>query len=164
MKRALLTYVYTSFWYWSLWWVPGWSPGEHSISLHLKATDCEKIDILNAFFPLNFSNIMTTFMVTFMATFMVTFMVTLFVATSFLISLFLFFPLYDFNSILLTSERASQRASLPTPLATPLSCLLWWGGQDRDCQSTCELVQSEPHNDLYLNDPPPYTSIRSKKG
>ena len=34
-----------------------------------------------------------------------------FVATNFLISLFLF-PLYDFNFILLASERASQRASL----------------------------------------------------
>ena len=35
-----------------------------------------------------------------------------FVATNFLISLFLFFPLYDFNLILLASQRASQRASL----------------------------------------------------
>ena len=35
-----------------------------------------------------------------------------FVATNFLISLFLFFPLYDFNLILLASERASQGASL----------------------------------------------------
>ena len=31
-------------------WVPGWSPGRHSISLDLKAPDCEKIDLLNAFF------------------------------------------------------------------------------------------------------------------
>ena len=35
-----------------------------------------------------------------------------FVATNFLISLFLVFPLYDFNLILLASQRASQRASL----------------------------------------------------
>ena len=35
-----------------------------------------------------------------------------FVATNFLISLFLFFPLYDFNLILLGSQRASQWASL----------------------------------------------------
>ena len=35
-----------------------------------------------------------------------------FVATNFLISLFLFFPLYDFYFILLASQRASQRASL----------------------------------------------------
>ena len=35
-----------------------------------------------------------------------------FVATNFLISLFLFFPLYDFNLILLASQRAPQRASL----------------------------------------------------
>ena len=43
-------------------------------SLHLKAPDCEKIDILNFFFSLNFSNTMTTFMATFMVTFMATFM------------------------------------------------------------------------------------------
>ena len=35
-----------------------------------------------------------------------------FVATDFLISLFLFFPLYDLNFILLASQRASQGASL----------------------------------------------------
>ena len=35
-----------------------------------------------------------------------------FVATNFLISLFLFFPLYDFYLILLASQRAFQRASL----------------------------------------------------
>ena len=34
------------------------------------------------------------------------------VATNFLISLFLFFPLYDFNLTLLAPERASQGASL----------------------------------------------------
>ena len=78
-------------------------------------------------------------MVTSMATFMVTFMATLFVATSFLISLFLFFPQYDFNSILLTSERASQRASLakggsvaptdPPGYAPELSVLMRGAGQ-----------------------------------
>ena len=47
-----------------------------SISLDLKAPDCEEIDILNTFFTLNFSNTMTTFMATFMATFMTTFMAT----------------------------------------------------------------------------------------
>ena len=92
----------------SPWWVPGWSPGRHSISLHLKAADCEKIDILNVFLLSEFSNTMTTFMATFTATFMATFTATLFVATNFLISLFLFFPLYDFNLILLASQRASQ--------------------------------------------------------
>ena len=51
-------------------------PGKTSISLHLKAPDCEKIDILNTFFCLNFSNTMTTFMATFMATFMTTFIGT----------------------------------------------------------------------------------------
>ena len=35
-----------------------------------------------------------------------------FVATNFLISLFLFFPLCAFNLILLASQTASQRASL----------------------------------------------------
>ena len=59
-----------------------------------------------------------------------------FVATNFLISLFLVFPLYDFNLILLASQRASQRASLakggggavaPTdpPLATRLPLLFF---------------------------------------
>ena len=35
-------------------WVPGGSPGRHSISLDLKAPNCEKIDILNAFFLYEF--------------------------------------------------------------------------------------------------------------
>ena len=48
-------------------------PGKNPISLDLKAPDCEKIDILNTFFSLNFSNAMTTFMATFMANFMATF-------------------------------------------------------------------------------------------
>ena len=49
-----------------------------------------------------------------------------FVATNFLISLFLVFPLYDFNLILLASQRASLakgeigRTHRPPPLATRL--------------------------------------------
>ena len=51
-------------------------PEKNPISLDLKTPDCEKIDILNTFFTLNFSDTMTTFMATFMATFMTTFMAT----------------------------------------------------------------------------------------
>ena len=47
----------------------GEAPEDIPFSLHLKAPDCEKIDILKAFFfSLNFSNTMTTFMATFTAT------------------------------------------------------------------------------------------------
>ena len=124
-KRALLTYVYASYWNWSPWWVPGWSPGRHSISLHLKASDCERIDILNAFFLSEFFQYNDDFYGHLYGDVYG----DNFVATNFLISLFLFFPLYDFNFILLASERASQGASLanisvtptdPTPLATRL--------------------------------------------
>ena len=55
-----------------------------------------------------------------------------FVATNFLISLFLVFPLYDFNLILLASQRASLAkggggAVAPTdpPLATRLPLLFF---------------------------------------
>ena len=78
--------------------------GRHSISLHLKVPDCEKIDILNAFFLSEFFQYNDDFYGDFYG--------DTFVATNFLISLFLFFPLYDFNLILLASQRASQRASL----------------------------------------------------
>ena len=85
-------------------WVPGWSPGRHSISLDLKAPDCEKIDILNAFFfSLNFSNTMTTFMVTF----------------NFLISLLLFFPLYDFNFFISFSKGISGKRGVGHPPTPP---------------------------------------------
>ena len=89
--------------------------------MDLKAPDCEKIDILNAFFSLNFSNTMTTFMATFMATFTATLLWRLTFK-------FLSFssPLYDFNLILLASQRASLakgeigRTHRPPPLATRL--------------------------------------------
>ena len=70
-------------------WVPGWSPGRHSISLDLKAPDCEKIDILNAFFLSEFFQYNDDFYGDLYG--------DTFVATNFLISLFLLFPLYDFN-------------------------------------------------------------------
>ena len=116
-ERALLTYVYASFWNWSPWWVLGCSPERHSISLHLKAPNCEKIDILNAFslwiFPIQWRLLWRLLRLHF-------------VATNFQISLF-FFPQYDFNLIILASQRASLakggggvggRSHPPTPLAS----------------------------------------------
>ena len=92
----------------------GKAPGRHSISLHLKAPDCEKIDILNAFFLSEFFQYNDDFYGDFYG--------DTFVATNFLISLFLFFPLYDFNFILLASERASERASQVAPTDPPWLC------------------------------------------
>ena len=88
----------------------GEAPGRHSISLHLKAPDCEKIDILNAVFLSEFFQYNDDFYGDFYG--------DTFVATNFLISLFLFFP-HDFNFILLASERASQRASQVAPIPPP---------------------------------------------
>ena len=92
----------------------------HSISLHLKAPDCEKIDILNAFFLSEFFQYNDDFYGDFYGDlygdFYGDFYGDPFVATNFLISLF---PLYDFNFILLASERASQRASLEKGPVTP---------------------------------------------
>ena len=84
------------------------SPGRHSISLDLKDPDYEKIDILNAFFLSQLFQYKDDFYGDVYGDFYG----YTFVATNFLISLFLFFPLYDFNLILLASQRASQRASL----------------------------------------------------
>ena len=94
--------------------------GRHSISLHLKVPDCEKIDILNAFFLSEFFQYNDDFYGDFYGDlygdlygdFYGDFYGDTFVATNFLISLFLFFPLYDFYLILLASQRAFQRASL----------------------------------------------------
>ena len=103
----------------------GEAPEDIPFSLHLKAPDCEKIDILNAFFLSEFFQYNDDFYGHLYGDVYG----DNFVATNFLISLFLFFPLYDFNFILLASERASQGASLanisvtptdPTPLATRL--------------------------------------------
>ena len=93
-------------------WVPGWSPGRHSISLDLKAPDCEKIDILNPFFLSEFFQYNDDFYGDLYDDFYGDFYGDTFVATNFLISLFLFFPLYDLHFILLASQRATQSASL----------------------------------------------------
>ena len=116
--------------------VPGGFQDEaprHSISLHFKAPDYEKIDILNAFFLSEFFKYNDDFYGDLYGGFYGDYYGDTFVATNFLISLFLFFPLYDFNFILLASERASQRASLakgakggrsrpPTPPPPPAGC------------------------------------------
>ena len=70
------------------WWVPRWSPGRHSISLDLKAPDCEKIEILNAFFLSEFFQYIDIIYGGFYGGFCG----DTFVATNFLIFLFLFFP------------------------------------------------------------------------
>ena len=78
----------------------------------MKAADCGKIDILNAFFLSVFFQYNDDFYGDLYGDFYGDFYGDTFVATNFPISLFLFFPLYDFNFILLASESASQRASL----------------------------------------------------
>ena len=97
----------------------------HFLAFESPVPDCEKIDILNAFFLSEFFQYNDDFYGHLYGDVYG----DNFVATNFLNSLFLFFPLYDFNFILLASERASQGASLanisvtptdPTPLATRL--------------------------------------------
>ena len=87
----------------------------------MKASDCERIDILNAFFLFEFFQYNDDVYGDFYGDFYG----DTFVATNFLISLFLFFPLYDFNFILLAPERASLakegvgRTTDPSPGSAP---------------------------------------------
>ena len=129
-KRALLTYVYASFWNWSPWWV---QVGKPLKTFHFLAFENPRLRenwhpecfFLSEFFQHN-----DDFYGDFCGDLYGDFYGDTFVATNFLISLFLFFPLYDFYFILLASQRASQsrisskrggRSHPPNPLATRLT-------------------------------------------
>ena len=84
-----------------------------------------------------------------------------FVATNFQISLFLFFPLYDFNFILLASQRASQRASLakgggfvaPTnpPGYAPGSLRSKPCNDTFQCKQLCNICKNQPRHTYMIN-------------